>query len=608
MPKISASRGRRNSYPALVGIATVVLIVGTLYLARDFLMPIALATLLAFMLNPLVSRLCRWGLPRVLSVIIMTTLTFAFLGTIVWLLGRQTAALANELPNYTYNIKKRVQAVQSVGSGGFIEKMRKMGTDVGVLESPDSAPEPGKPEKAENDKDSKQTVVSRMEGLAASALNFMVNGLAAALGVSTLVILYGVFMLLRHEDISKRITRLAGYNRLTATTRALDDVSDRVSHYLLMQGTVNSIYGVLVGASLALIGLPYALLWGVLGALFRYIPYIGPILVATLPITFSLAFFPGWSQPLMVIGVILTLELITNMMLEPVLYGKSTGVSDFALIIAIGFWTWLWGAIGLVLATPLTVCLVVFCKYIPALHWVETLMGDSPEPTPHLVFYQRLISERTEEFYDDFEEVFEEEGLKSALDKLLLPALALIRQESQFGHLTHEEQVAAYTELRHTVVQAKELQRDSIKENAEAGESEPVPDEASTKPRVKIFARALHGEADALALELLGACLPPDMELEVSREPHLIGELIQELETKKPSLVCIGALPPDAESSAAFLCRRIRSRLPNLKIVVCAWKGGEAEYDTRPFREAGAHAVATTLAEAESMIDNLTHA
>ena len=213
-----------------------------------------------------------------------------------------------------------------------------------------------------------------------------------SLGTIATIIVFVIFMLFRQQELRNRLMRLAGFRHVTSVTRAMDETGDRVGRYLMMQAIINGLYGVVLGVGLYFIGLPYVVLFGVLAALFRFVPYVGPIAVAVLPSVLSLAFFNDWQHPLMVIALIGVMELVTNMVVEPVLYGQSVGVSEFALLVAIVFWTWMWGGIGLVMATPLTVCLVVMAKHVPSLEWVEILMGDDPKVKPYMVLYQRLLA------------------------------------------------------------------------------------------------------------------------------------------------------------------------------------------------------------------------
>lgn len=587
-----------------LSFVTVLLVVATLYLGQQLFMPLALACLFAFLLNPLVRFLCGWHLSRAISVSFVTIITFSALAMVAWLLGGEMARLASELPRYQSNIQGRVAAVQKLGENTVIRGLHKMITTMSA----------GKPDKDSSDTGGPASPappaappapapIQAGESLFMKALNMVVPTLANAIETASVVVLFVVFMLLRLDDISQRLVRLVGYSRLTVTTRAIDEASDRISRYLLMQGTVNAIYGLLLAGAMAAIGLPYVILWGVMAALFRFIPYIGPIIIATFIIGMSLAFFDGWTLPLVVIGVVLVLELGTNMILEPMLYGHSVGVSDFALLVAIAFWTWLWGGFGLVLATPLTVCIVVFCKYIPSLEWVDVVMGENPPPQPHLSYYQQHLANNEDAAQAIIDAALKEDGAEKALENIALPALALTRREHVLGKLADDEAAQIYDSMHSSFLLLKE----EIEDNATVAAEKPGPSTDSKEPRrsIQVFARALQGEADAQALEMLSTVLPPGVNLEISAEPHLIGELVRELEEKKPALLCISALPPRSQAVAGILCRRLRCTLPDLKIMVCRWGLPNQQFNPKPLRESGATWVVSSIHQARDILERM---
>jgi len=539
-----------------------------------------------------------------------------------WLLGNELHSLANELPSHRNNIQKRITEFQQVGQGGVVEKLRNLVGDVsntalragaGSGPAPQAAPAaPSPPIQGQGAAPAPPAASADpgAGGLVSKFVNATLTNFADGLGTLSVVILYVIFLLLRQKDILHRITRLAGYSRVTITTKAMDEIGTRISRYLTMQGTVNAIYGTLLALGLWLIGLPYVLLWGVLAALFRFIPYVGPILVAFLPIGLSLAVFDGWTQPLLVIGFIVVLELGTNMILEPVLYGQSVGVSDFSLLVAITFWTWLWGGIGLVLATPLTVCIVVFCKYIPTLEWVDILMGDKLLSQPHMTFYQQLLADHQDAAETTLYESYSKDGLEKMMEEIALPALALTRREVVLKKLDSSEEKQIYQNLRSTLTTLREDREASeakavAKQEARDAKDKPAVVEiaADLEPAVlKVYGRALHGEPDAQALGLLAELLPKNANLEISVEHQMIGELVKNLEEKAPALVCISAMPPGAELAAKRLCQRIRNRLPQLKILVCRWGLPGQDLDPQPLLDAGATWVVGTLKEAQTTI------
>lgn len=472
--------------------------------------------------------------------------------------------------------------------------------------------------------------------MASKILNGSLALLANGLGVAAVVVVFVIFMLLRQEDISQRIVGLAGFSRLTTTSRAMDEIGDRISRYLLMLATVNSLYGIMLAIGLAFIGLPYMLLWGVLAALFRFIPYIGPWIVAVLPISLSLAVFDGWTQPLMVAGLIIGLELLTNMVLEPLLYGHSVGVSDFALLVAITFWTWLWGGLGLVLATPLTVCIVVICKYIPSLAWVDVLMGEKQPPQAHLMAFRRLVAGDEDAFQNTVQESLDQNGVEATLDQVLMPALVLTRREAMLGKLDEEEQRDVIDTIQTTSQYLRECQMEAAaearekeaatakdqgtdqqnlpdggEESTESGIAGPAAPDAgpAAEPApapVPVFARALHGEVDALALEMLETLLPPQVKLQVSADARLVGELVENLNDSRPALMIISAMRPGSIMAAETLCRRLHHKIPGLKMLVCRWSLPGQQASDKSLKDAGATWVATTLAEARDVIVEAT--
>ncbi|WP_038166798.1 AI-2E family transporter [Verrucomicrobium sp. BvORR106] len=640
---------QQRSYLAFLRFFTALLLVAALYFAQEVLVPLALSALLAFMLNPLVKLLCRCRLPRTLSVVIVTMLVFTLMGCVFWMVGKELHHLANALPNYRHNIQERVSAVRNASEGGTIARLRSMVADISTSALDVSAgrqkavspsapasttPADQPPSPPDKTTPAPQPAPPPVEGgMASKILNGSLAFLANGLGVAAVVIVFVIFMLLRQEDISHRIVGLAGFSRLTTTSRAMDEIGGRISRYLLMLATVNSLYGVMLAIGLAFIGLPYVLLWGVLAALFRFIPYIGPWIVAVLPIGLSLAVFDGWTQPLMVAGLIIGLELLTNMVLEPLLYGHSVGVSDFALLVAITFWTWLWGGLGLVLATPLTVCIVVICKYIPSLAWVDVLMGEKQPPQAHLMAFRRLVAGDEDAFQSTIQESFEKNGVEATLDQVVLPALVLTRREAMLGKLDEEEQkevietiqatsqylrecqAEAMDEARETeaaaAAEAEEKEKKENEENLENSDAVTPVAEVSTAdepvpPPIPVFARALHGQVDALALEMLEILLPPQIELQVSADDRLIGELVENLNESRPALMIISAMRPGSIMAAETLCRRLHHKIPGLKLLVCRWGLPGQQSTAKSLKDAGATWVATTLEEARNVIVEAT--
>ena len=362
------------------GWAIFALVIAGLYWLQAVLIPMALAVLLTFLLSPVVGTLQRRGLGRIPAVIVTVLLALSVLGGIGWGLTHQLVTLADELPRYSLNIQHRIADLRGAGKGGSVEKVQKTVEDVvGEIQKTDK---PGVTRQ-------KPVAVALEPPSILAHLPTLFQALASAVVVTVLMI----FMLLERRELRDRVILLIGYRRMTATTRALDEAGARISRYLLMQSIINGSFGVAVGLGLFLIGVPYAVIWGSLAAALRFIPYVGAFVAVLLPLALSLAVFPGWLQPALVVGLFLVLELVTSVVMEPWLYGQSAGVSQVALLIAVIFWTWLWGPVGLLLATPLTVCLIVLGKHLPALGFIVVLMGDRPVIEAKARYYQRLLAE-----------------------------------------------------------------------------------------------------------------------------------------------------------------------------------------------------------------------
>src|SRR6266545_4643352 len=349
-----------RTVPVFQLLASLALIIASLYWARTVFIPVALALLLTFLLNPIANALQRRGLRRTPSVILVVLLLFSGLGGIGWAITAEMTTLAAELPHYEDNIRQKIADIRSAGQGSIIQRIQTVAQKV--------MDELQKENKSAGEVEKPVPVVVQGPSVLWQ-LPWAVEPLATAGMVMVLV----VFMLLEHGDLRNRLIALAGYGRLTVATKALDEAGGRISRYLLMQSFLNGSFGFAVGVGLFLIGLPHAVVWGVLAAVLRFIPYVGTAVAIVLPAALSLAVFHGWLQPILVIALFAVLELANYTIMEPLLYGQSAGVSPVALLVAVGFWTWLWGAVGLVLATPLTVCLVVLGKYVPQLAFIGVL-------------------------------------------------------------------------------------------------------------------------------------------------------------------------------------------------------------------------------------------
>ena len=449
--------------PALIGIAIFVLIVTSLYWAQAVLIPVALAILLTFLLNPVAAALERIGLGRLSSVMLVAVLTFSLLGGIGWIVTLQFGSLANELPKYTGNLRQKIADVRGATKGGAIEKVQQTVEAVTSEIHQDDEPVKGKDQRP-------PVVVQPTEAFTFWPVPSAIGPMLERFASVGLVIVLVIFMLVQREDLRNRLIRLVGYGRLTSTTSALEEAGQRISRYLLMQTIINSTFGLAVGLVFYLIGMPYGALWGFLAAAFRFIPYVGAFAAAIMPSALSLAVFEGWLWPILVVGTFVGFELVCNMVLEPLLYAESAGVSGVALLVAVAFWTWLWGPIGLVLATPLTVCVVVLGKYLPRLDFIGVLMSDQPAMELKISYYQRLLAMDQAEAAEIVEEHLKNHPAEQIYDEILVPALNSARRDRDLGRLTEEGEQFIFRATREILDDLNNLPPKSSSEAADGEE------------------------------------------------------------------------------------------------------------------------------------------
>lgn len=567
-----------RSIKPLVIVAAVIAGVAALYLARGLLIPIALAILLSFMVHPLVGRLMRLGLGRALSVGVVVTMLFATLGAAAWVVSTEVSVLSVHIPAYRDNLIAKIAHVRRMARGGTLEKAQTAVSEVAKELQKETSPARARGAPA--------PVVVEAPRAGLWRLPTLIEGLGAAATVIVLVI----FMLIEWEDLRNRLVRLGGYGRMITTTRALDEASQRISRYLLMQTLINVSFGVGVTAGLLLFGVSYAPLWGFLASVLRFIPYIGVWLAALIPIVFALAEFATWHQPLLVAGLFIVLETAASFILEPLLYGQSAGVSQVALICSVAFWAWLWGPIGLLLATPLTVCLVVLSKHVAGMEFIGILMADAPPIAPAAAFYQRLLAEDQAEAGRIVAEYAKDHSIEAVYDTLILPALNHARRDRRQNLLP--ESVERY------IWQATRKILDELHVKTEVAPAEAT--EPGPSRNVRVLAIPVRDEADALGLLMLEHLLDPAHWTVEPTSPHLLAsEVIALAEETRPDVVCLGALPASGLAAhTRYLCKRLRARCPDLRIVVGRWGLRDSTGPARRQLEgAGASYVGTTLVE-----------
>jgi predicted PurR-regulated permease PerM len=561
------SQALRHFKPLIV-LAAAALICACLALAREVLIPVAVSGLLALVLTPLVDAIQRRGVHRVAAVLLVVVLVFSVLGGVVWMLALQVTTLANDLPQYRHNIRQKVADVRLFGRGGSVEKVQNTVKDVvGELEKDAQRQSGGR---------SPVPVVHQERPF--WQLPSTIGAVVEIGATISFVIVLVCFMLIERHELRNRLVRLSGHGRVTLATKAIDEATQGIIRYLQMQSLVNACFGVAVAGGLFLIGVPYPLLWGALAGLLRFIPYVGAWMAALLPITMSLAVFPGWSKPLLVIALFAVLEPFIYAVVEPLLYGHSIGVSQTALLVAVAFWTWVWGPIGLLLATPLTVCLVVVGKYVPDLEFILTLVSDRPVLTPDVAYYQRLVAMDQDEAAAIAERQLEALGAPRIYDEVMLPALTYARRDRARGRLTDGE-VGFVARASREILE---------------GMFTPP---AAVPTRARVLGVTGRDEIDEVALRMLSDVLAPSgVVVEAMSSETLTSEVVSRVEEMRPAGICVVALPPGGLAHTRYLLKRLRARFPEVGIVVGRWGSMDIQEEARPLLAAGADRVGTTLA------------
>jgi predicted PurR-regulated permease PerM len=577
---------------------TCLLVVAVLDLAQDVLLPVAFAGLLAFLLSPLVVRLMRWGLPRAIAIILTVTLAFSIIGAAGWVVVTQAVSLVRELPNYEENIRRKIVALKEPATPlvvtrmtGMVENLRREIQAPPLLEkvlppAPDEAnPVPVQVKAAEP---------TRWE----MARNIL-KPILSPLGTAGIVIVFVVAMLAQREDLRERFIRLISAGRLNVATQAVDDAAARVSRYLGMQLIVNATYGVPIGLGLWLIGIPNALLWGLLATFLRFIPFLGPWIAAIFPVALSVAVDPGWTMLLYTLGLFIAMELVSNNFIEVILYGASTGISNLALLVAAVFWTWLWGPAGLVLSTPLTVCVLVLGNYVPGMNFLSMILGTQPALPPPAQFYQRMLLMDSEDLLDYATKFVAEHSLEEFYEDVFIPGLIMSEEDRHRGTLPEARQ--------RFILQSS---RDLIDELERADEARLAAEPASRPsfpagPPGDVVIHPARDEADELVASVLCHLLRR-RGIGVSVTP-LGADAATRRENERattPQVAFVSALPPSAVTAARQLCRRLKIAHPGNCVMVGVWhyRASIEELQNR-LRGSQPDAVVTHLAEAVTRLE-----
>lgn len=586
-------------------------VIAALYFAREILVPLALAILFTFVLTPMVSLLEKTRLPRFLAVLVVVALAGGAIGLVGWSVGNQLLDVTNQLPDYKNNIKAKIDALHTPKSmrlnaaENAVKELGKEITDSSTDTAENAAATASKNSKAKT-APAKPTPIQIIQQPATPTESL--STVVTPLGSAVIVVVLTLFMLVGREDLRNRVIGLVGHGHLNVMTKAFTDAGERVSKYLLLQVLVNACFGAVVGVGLYFIGLPNAFLWAVVAGVFRFLPYIGAPLAAILPILLSLAIFSGWTRPLETIGLYFVVELLVANVIEPLLYGANTGISSFAILLAAIFWTLLWGPIGLLLSTPLTVCLVVLGRHVPALAFLNILLGDEKVLAPEAHYYQRLLAADQAEAKQVLEEYLKTHSLEELYDGVLIPALAMVEQDRHRDDLQSGTEEFIFHSTREFVEELGEKSREELEAEA-AGvpvdeESLSIPNALSAhcKVPVKVVCVPARDEADEIVGMMLAQLL---QRAGCSAEVVSVGsarEMLQQVKEAAPGILCISALPPFALLHARDLYRKARAvygSQTQAPVVVGLWNfSGDADKASARLKITGSDKLAMTLAQA----------
>ena len=560
-------------------LLAIVLITGILIVGKAVLMPLALGIILAFLLTPLVRVFDRLRFPRFLGVLLTMSLALGVVGGIGYVTWAQFAELSSQVSKYTSSMRKKVADLKLGNDAALTQLTRTVDR---VTEQLD-----------DNLAEQKRAQPVRIVPARATPMERVqewVESIFEPIASAVIVLVLVMFMLGQREDLRDRFIRLIGASNITMTTRLMDEAAQRVSRFIVAQVLLNLTFGLIVTAGLYWIGVPYAVLWGGLTAALRFVPFVGTMLSVLMPASLAFAVFPGWTETLQTLALYLVLDVVFAYFAEPIVFGQRTGVSSFALLISALFWIWVWGPIGLLLATPLTVCIAVLGRHVRSLRFLAVIFADEPALQPHVRYYQRLLARDEDEAYEVLNQKIADAGTAAAMDVVLIPALTLAVQHRADNEITDDDFAFILEETSDIVQQFK-------------------PAEVQHKhERMKIVGVATRTPVDQVVLEML--CLAIDstaVRFESIDAKLDSADAIARAISSDAQLICIVSLFPARGAEVRRWCRQIRAERPDTQVLVL--RPNVADTDPRRsaerIKEAGADWVATSIAETLEGIERL---
>jgi len=523
----------------------IALLVAILARGQDVIVPVALAVFIAFVLNPAVYALER-RIPRAAAIGLVLGLTLGVAGGFGWVLTAEFRDVAAQVPRYSASIKSKLATLRLTRTGAIADIQKTVDDASRELDKQAHATPPGPT--------AQPVVVVPGEPTDVERLRSLLGPVVEPLLQAGIVVVLVIFMLMQREDLRNRVIRTVGKGRVTLTTRTLDEAGRRISRFLFTQSLINAGYGVVVAAGLFAIGVQFALLWGVAAAFLRFVPFLGAVLAVAMPAAVAAVQFEGWWPVIDTVLLFIGLDVVVANVLEPVLIGRHTGVSSLALLASALFWTWLWGPVGLLLSTPITVCLAVLGKHVPQLELLGVLLGDEAALEPEITVYQRLLAGDEDEANEIVEAALGVSTRAEVLDGVLLPALVRAAHDRAADDITE----ADHAEVRRAIADIVHRLGET---DVEAGES--------TTARRIVVAIPARSEADDLAVEMLSQVFDPTRHrIHTASRATLVSDLPGTVDGMRADAFCIVALPPGGLTHGRYLCKRLRARFPERSIIL----------------------------------------
>jgi predicted PurR-regulated permease PerM len=575
-----------------------------LYFARTVFIPLALSLLVSFLLAPLVVRLRHLGFGRIPAVVSVVSFAFLAVALVSGFMVLQLTDLARQLPGYQQNVERKLESIRNSG-GSVVARVTSTVHNLAEKLTPPAAATPGEGPPGEKPVpvEVRRAPFSPME-----VVQTFLESTVHSVLIGSMVVVFVIFMLIEREELRNRLIRLAGAGRVSQTTTLLDDAAHRVSRYLLAQLVLNVSFGLLAGIGLYFLKVPNPVLWGLAAALLRYIPYLGIWVAALMPAALAFAVEPGWIKVPLVFAVYLGIDLLMYNFAEPLLYGTSTGISPLAILVAAVFWTWLWGPVGLLLATPLTVCVVVVGRHVPSLAFLNVLLSDEPTLPVKTRFYQRMLAMDLEEATDIATDFLKGRTLEELYDEVVIPALSLAEEDRHRGRLDQSRYSYLIQNTRMLLDDlgdhADELisgnhpgrLRNSTKENER-------PASASDEAAPAVLCLPARDEADEIAgLMLVQLLARRGIPAQTLPAGTLVGEILDKVCQAAPKVACIVAVPPFGYLHARYLSRRLQAQCATVKAVGAILTGQDVEEIRRRQPPMSVDELASSITQAQTHV------